>query len=357
MSDQSLTQSPKPETRRGLTYPLGRWHPEPGVLHEIASGVRWLRMPMPFSLDHINLWVLDGGDHHVIVDTSIPAPACRDVWRGVLDEITREKPVGRVVCTHYHPDHIGNAGWLVKKTGATLVMTMSEYLMARMLVGDQRDEPPPEAVRFYEKAGWPEDALEEFRQAGWGRFARAVPHFPVTYERMRDGGTVTVGDRDWRVVTGSGHTPEHACLVDDEAGLMISGDQVLPRITSNVSVHMTEPMADPLGDWLASIEKLRALPDSLYVLPAHGFPFPGLHARLDQLRDDHVQTLDALQRFLSQPRTALACFEILFHRPIAEKESGIATGEAMAHLRWLEARGKARRDVTDGAADMWIATG
>ncbi|MBV7255528.1 MBL fold metallo-hydrolase [Pacificimonas sp. WHA3] len=353
MSDQSLTQPPAPERRRGLTYPLGRWSPEPGELHEIAAGVRWLRMPMPFSLDHINLWVLDGGDHHVIVDTAIPAPGCKDVWRRVLDGITREKPVGKVLCTHYHPDHIGNAGWLIKKTGATLVMAQTEYLMARMLLGDIRDEPPEEAVRFYEKAGWPDAQLRDFRAAGWGRFARAVSSFPVTYERIRDGQLYTIGDRTWRIVTGSGHTPEHACLVDDEGGLMIAGDQVLPRITSNVSVHVTEPMADPLGDWLASIDRFRSLSGDLHVLPAHGFPFHGLHARLDQLAEDHYQKLTALERFLARPRTALACFEVLFHRAIDVKEYGIATGEAIAHLRWLEQRGRAVRETHEGRADIW----
>ncbi|MEO0501305.1 MAG: MBL fold metallo-hydrolase, partial [Pseudomonadota bacterium] len=309
MSDVSLAQSPEAETRRGLTYPLGRWHPEPGELHEIADGVRWLRMPMPFSLDHINLWILDGGDHWVIVDTSIPAPACRDVWRDVLERLTAEKPVGRVICTHYHPDHIGNAGWLIRKTGAALVMTQTEYLMARMLTADVREAPPESAIDFYRRAGWPAPMLEEFRAGGWGRFARAVAALPDSFTRIRDGDEIEIGARRWRVVVGSGHTPEHACLIDDGDagghGLMIAGDQVLPRITSNVSVHATEPMADPLGDWLASIEKLRALDPGLLVLPAHGFPFTGLHVRLDQLADDHAQKLDALAGFLKAPRTAV----------------------------------------------------
>ncbi|MGB7404526.1 MAG: MBL fold metallo-hydrolase [Pacificimonas sp.] len=375
MSDVSLTQrdladdatdvaasgsagasAAEPRVRKGLTYPLGDWHPDAGELYEIADGVHWLRMPMPFSLNHINLWILDGGDSWTIVDSAIPAKLCKDVWRGVLNELTAIKPVGQMLCTHYHPDHIGNAGWIVKKTGATLVMTLGEYLMARMLLGDVRDEPPEDAVRYFEKAGWPDEALTRFREQGWGRFSKVVSHFPTQYRRIRDGETIKIGARDWRIVVGSGHTPEHACLVDDADGLMIAGDQVLPRITSNVSVHGTEPMADPLGDWLASIEKLRALPEDLFVLPAHGFPFTGLHTRLDQLAADHENKLMLLQGFLSKPRTAFDSFEILFSRPIDENEFGIATGEAMAHLRWLEKRGKARRDVRKNRADMWTAT-
>ena len=356
MSDVSLTQPPESgETRRGLHYPLGSWHPQPGDLHEVADGVFWLRMPMPFSLNHINLWILDAGDHWQLVDTSIPASSCKDVWRGVLQRLQAEKPVGRLICTHYHPDHLGLAGWLCKKTGADFVMTRTEYLTARMLLSDQRDEPPEQAVRFYEQAGYPAHLLEKMRADGWGRFARAIYPLPDSFTRIADGDVLTIGRRRWRIVTGSGHTPEHACLVDDDGGVMIAGDQVLPRITSNVSVHPTEPLADPLGDWLASIEKLRALPDDLLVLPAHGFPFRGLHERLDQLEEDHLTKLKMLERFLGEPRTATQTFDVLFGRTIEDNEFGMATGEAIAHLRWLEARGKARRQEEDGAADQWRA--
>lgn len=357
MTDVSLTQPPEEGLeRRKLFYPLGSWHPEPGELHEVATGVFWLRMPMPFSLNHINLWVLDGGDHWVLVDTAIPASSCKEVWRGVLEKLQAEKPVRRLICTHYHPDHIGLAGWICRKTGATLSMTQTEYLMARMLLSDQRDAPPEVAIRFSEKAGYSEEKLDEMRKEGWGRFARAIYPLPDSYVRLVEGEVLRIGERDWRIVVGSGHTPEHACLVDDAGKLMISGDQVLPRITSNISVHLTEPMANPLGDWLASIEKLRALPKDLFVLPAHGFPFRELHERLDQLEEDHLTKLDQLQHFLSEkPRRAVDTFSVLFGRPVDDREFGMATGEALAHLRWLEAAGRASRAERDGQADLWAA--
>lgn len=357
MTETSLSQPPdRGETRRGLHYPLGRWHPEPGDLHEVACGVFWLRMPMPFSLDHINLWILDGGDHWTLVDTAIPASSCKDVWRGVLAKLLAEKPVGRLISTHYHPDHLGLAGWLCRKTGAEFVMTRTEYLTARMLLGDRREEPPEAAMRFSEKAGYSRAQLDKMREDGWGRFASAISPLPDEYTRIADGDVLTIGARRWRVVVGSGHTPEHACLVDDAGTLMIAGDQVLPRITSNVSVHQTEPMANPLADWLDSIEKLRALSDDLYVLPAHGFPFHGLHERLSQLDADHRHKLDMLRRYLAdRPRTAMQTFEILFGRRIDERETGMAVGEAMAHLRWLEDAGLASRTVQRGAADLWQA--
>ena len=345
------------ETRRGLFYPLAQWSPEPGTLHEIADGVHWLRMPMPFSLDHINLWVLDGGDDGwTLVDTSIPASSCKDVWRKVLQGLLAEKPVTRLICTHYHPDHIGLAGWLAKKTGAEFVMTRTEYLTARMLMSDQRDEPPVEALRFAEKAGYSDALLDKMRRDGWGRFAQSMYPLPDSFTRIADGDELRIGARTWRIVTGSGHTPEHACLVDDAGKLMISGDQVLPRITSNISVHQTEPLANPLGDWLDSIQKLRSLPDDLLVLPAHGFPFRGLHERLRQLEEDHLHKLEMLRRFLGEkPRQALETFDVLFGRTISEGETGMAMGEAIAHLRWLEDRNQAVRAEREGEADLWRA--
>jgi glyoxylase-like metal-dependent hydrolase (beta-lactamase superfamily II) len=171
---------------------------------------------------------------------------------------------------------------------------------------------------------------------------------PLGIVRMQDGDEIRIGARTWRVVVGSGHSPEHACLVDDEGGLLIAGDQVLPRITSNVSLSLSEPEADPLGEWLASIAKLKLLPDHLLVLPSHGEPFTGLHARLDALAAGHQGRLDALHLHLAEPRRALDCFITLFGRKIDDSSLGLATGEAMAHLRHLEVEGRAIREERDG---------
>ncbi len=337
------------EERRGLFYPLGRWIPEPGRLHEVAPGVFWLRMPLPFSLDHINLWVLDDGDGWALVDTGLNAPSCKAVWNTLLAGPLAGRAVTRVLVTHYHPDHLGLAGWLTYKTGAPLVMARTEYLMARMLSLDVADAPPEQAVGFYADAGWSEEALAAFRAKGWGRFSLVVSRLPTSFVRMAEGDVLRIGGRAWRVVTGRGHTPEHVCLVSDEDKLMIAGDQVLPRITSNVSVYSTEPEADPLGDWLASIEKLRSLDQDLYVLPAHNEPFKGLHARLNQLEADHHRKLDTLEAHLASPRMATECFEVLFRRAVAADEIMMATGETLAHLHYLERRGRVRRERGAGA--------
>ena len=253
----------------------------------------WLRMRLPFELDHINLWALANEDAHgpgwAIVDTGTKTPKALAAWRqliaadGLLAATSQGARITRILCTHMHPDHVGLAGWLTRKFGCRLWMTRLEYLTCRTLAGDTGREAPGEAIGFYRQAGWNEEALDVYRTrfGGFGKYLHALPD---SFRRISDGETVRIGAHDWRVIVGRGHSPEHACLLSDELGVLVSGDQVLPRISSNVSVFPTEPDADPLGEWIASIEHLRTtLGDHLLVLPAHGEPFRGLHARLDCL--------------------------------------------------------------------------
>ncbi|HEX9932898.1 MAG TPA: MBL fold metallo-hydrolase [Allosphingosinicella sp.] len=337
-------------SHKGLTYPLGRRGPEPGELIELAPGLGWARLPVPGSLKHINVWALADGEGVALVDTGLDIPPSRAAWEALFEGPLAARPATRIVVTHFHPDHIGLAGWLAERSGAALWMTREEWLFARMLTSDVRDAPPAAAADYWRAAGWSEERIEAESMKGWGRFASVVSPVPVSFVRMRDGDVVEIGGRCWRVVVGSGHCPEHACLVDEAGGVMIAGDQVLPRITSNVSLSLTEPLADPLGDWLASIAKLRTLPGDLLVLPSHGEPFTGLHARLDALRDGHLGRLDALHAHLAEPRRAVDCFPVLFGRAIDESTLGLATGEAMAHLRRLEVEGRARRTFRERAA-------
>ncbi len=339
----------EPLVAKGLTYPLGEYAPGYGDVFPIAEGVGWTRLPVPGALKHINVWVLDdpdsGGDGVAIVDTGLNIPASREAWTRALNG----RRVTRVIVTHFHPDHIGCAGWLCDTHKVPLWMARTEFLMARMLMADVRDAPPPDAIAQAVGAGWNETQVDAMRANGWGNFAKIAAPLPVGYTRMRDGDVIRIGKRDWTIWVGSGHTPEHACLVDLDGGLMIAGDQVLPRITSNVSLSITEPEGDPLGDWLASIEKFRALPDSLLVLPAHGEPFRGLHARLDRLEEGHRVSLERLHdRLSSEPRRAVDCFSVLFARAIGDDIIGMATGEALAHLRHLEVTGRAVKEDRDG---------
>lgn len=343
-------------SHKGLTYPFGTHAPGNGETTRIADGISWARIPMPGSLGHINSWLLDDAGGMAVVDTGMQLRSCSDAWKALFEGALAETRLTRIICTHLHPDHIGLAGWLAKKFEAEIWMTRGEWLTARMLIADARDEVPEEAIVNQRGAGWGEDVLAETRSKGWGRFGRMVFPMPVSYRRLKDGDRLELGAHRWTVVVGSGHSPEHACLLNEKSGVLISGDQVLPRISSNVSINISEPMADPLGEWLASIDKLLdVLPADLLVCPAHGEPFQGLHVRLRALRDEHLARLDALASHLAEPRRVIDCFSQLFNREIGSDHRELATGEALAHLRRLELEGRACRETRDGV--WWFRAG
>ena len=327
--------------RAALVYPFEI--PEDGHCLEVAPGVLWIRMPLPFSLKHINLWALRDGDGWTLVDTGVQNAETLAAWQRLLDEDLGSGQPKRIIATHMHPDHVGMAGWLARKFDIELWMTRLEYLTCRVLVADTGRTAPDDGVRFYRNAGWDEAAIEHYK-ARFGGFGKSVYALPDSFRRIRDRDTLRIGDHDWQVIVGTGHSPEHACLYCPSLKLLISGDQVLPKISSNVSVFPTEPEADPLGDWLASIEVLlREVPDDVLVLPAHNEPFRGLHARLNKLASGHGKGLERLRERLTEPRRAIDVFGALFARPITGNQLlGLATGEALAHLNYL----LARREIT-----------
>lgn len=332
----------------GLIFPLGSNTPATGEVVKISDSISWARIPMPGSLGHINSWLLTDDDGIAVVDTGMMLELCSNAWKALFAGPLADARVSRVICTHLHPDHIGLAGWLSKRFDAPIHMTRGEWLTARFMIADSRDEPPAEVLDMQRGAGWDDEAIEESRAKGWGQVGRMVFRLPFSYQRLVEGQTLTLGGHEWTVVVGSGHSPEHACLLNERDGILVSGDQVLPKISSNVSFHASEPDADMLGEWLASIDKLMGLPDDLLVCPAHGDPFKGLHTRLAALRDEHHERLDALAAALNPPRRAVDCYPLLFRRTIGPDHRSLATGETLAHLRHLEVTGRVTRETRDG---------
>ena len=337
-----------PTSHKGLTYPFGGREPASGDVMTAAPGIRWVRLPVPGPLKHINCWLIEDEGGLVLVDAGMNLPDARQAWKTVFRGPLAGTRITQVIGTHFHPDHIGLAGWMCDHHDAPLVMTRGEWLTARMLVADARDAVPDEMIAFWRGAGWNDEQIAHANERGWAGFHRIVTPMPLGYRRIVDGQMLTIGGAEWRVVVGSGHSPEHACLLNESTGVLISGDQILPRISPNVSLGVTEPEGDPLGEWFASIAKLKLLPHDLLVLPGHGDPFTGLHARLDAMDREHRERLDELAVFLAEPRCAVDCFGRLFRRAIGPDMLGMATGEALAHLRRLEIEGRAVRDVTDG---------
>jgi glyoxylase-like metal-dependent hydrolase (beta-lactamase superfamily II) len=346
---------PKPT----LEYPFAQ-PPEPGTALQLAPGVVWMRMPLPMMLNHINIWGIEDGDGWAIVDTGMRTDETLAAWRQLFASATDGKRLSRIFATHMHPDHIGMAGWLTRKFDIRLWMTRLEYMHCRVLMADTGREAPDDGVAFYRRAGWSDSAIENYR-ARFGNFGKRIHAMPDSYRRIVDGEVLRIGAHDWRVIVGTGHSPEHACYYCPELKLLISGDQVLPRISSNVSVHPTEPDENPMADWLASLQKIKAqVPDDVLVLPSHNEAFRGLHARLDYLEATQLRTLARLRKSLAEPRRTIDVFAALFARAIGENDAGLlnlATGESQACLNYLLQRGEIKREIDAGGVAWYRRVG
>lgn len=318
-----------------------------GAVVEVAPGILWARMPMPMSLDHINVYLLREDAGWTLIDTGLNTAISRELWERMVASRLDGLPVKRLICTHCHYDHAGLAAWISERFDVPLLMTHGEYFMLRGLMGPPPDPLPPSQALFYRRAGMPEERIEPMFAAL--RRDPFMPPLPPSYQRLRGGDVLGIGGRDWQVLIGEGHSPEHACLYNATERILIAGDQLLPRISSNVLVSPIEPEANPLQLWLASLDRLdRLAPDTL-VLPSHQGVFRGLRARVQELRAHHGQQFEVLRAELARrgPATAHQLMQVQFPKLRHAMDEMMALGETIAHLSWLRHDGSVRRVLED----------
>jgi glyoxylase-like metal-dependent hydrolase (beta-lactamase superfamily II) len=323
-----------------LAYPFPDV-PAPATSIEVAPGIRWLSMPLPFQLDHINLWLADEKDGWTAIDTGIGNAQTRGLWDALL-----QKAVKRVIVTHYHPDHAGNAAWLCQRFGVELWMTQGEYLTAHAVRTSGAGYTTDAVLAVFRKNGLDEERAGRMRGSR-NRYAELVPEFPLSYRRIIEGDEIAIDGHRWRAIIGHGHAPEHLSLYAESLNTLIAGDMLLSTISTNVSVWSIDPEGDPLRLFLDSIARYRELPEDVLVLPSHGKPFRGAHERVRQLEEHHRARLEELVQSLQQPRSAAELLPVLFRRPLDAHQTFFAMGEAIAHLHYLYYAGRAQRALGD----------
>jgi glyoxylase-like metal-dependent hydrolase (beta-lactamase superfamily II) len=335
-----------------LDFPV-RTPPAPGETIAIAPRVRWLRMPLPFALDHINLWLLDDDDGGAtLVDCGFGNDATRALWERHFATTIAERPIRRIIATHSHPDHVGNAAWLAQRFGAPVAMTHAEYLAAHAMAGQHSGYTGAATLDLFARHGMAQASLDALGARG-NAYRRGVPELPESFDRLLDGDTRQAGGTAWRVVEGHGHSPEHASLFSARRNVLVSGDMLLPRISTNISVWAVEPDADPLARFLDSLAAFEALPGDALVLPSHGLPFRGIPLRVGQLRAHHAARLSELYAATleaGEPLAAAQLMSVLFPRELDIQQQFFAMGETIAHLNHLWRADRLERHVGAGGA-------
>jgi len=344
MDQQAVAAAPEQALRFPFSHP-----PEAGRSTEVAPGVYWLRMPLPFALDHINLWAVREDDgSFTLIDCGLNTDATRALWARHFDQLLAGARVSRVLVTHFHPDHVGLAGWLTQELGAQMWMSESEFLMAHVSYGELPGHRREDHLALYRLHGL-DPAREEAMRNRPHSYRRGITEPPAAFRRLMDDETLRMGGRAWRVIVGHGHAPEHAALYCAEAGVLISGDMLLPKISTNVSVWPEQPEADPVALFLQSLERFVPLPEDTLVLPSHGLPFRGARARIAMLRTHHRERLAEVLEACAEPASAADIVPVLFRRQLDDHQMAFAMGEAIAHLNHLLHEGRLlRRQGDDG---------
>ncbi|CAN7709100.1 MBL fold metallo-hydrolase [Aminobacter sp. LjRoot7] len=322
--------------------------PAPGRTIEVADGIFWARLPLPFQLDHVNVYLLEDDGGWTVIDTGTDSLTNHDHWNQLLAETVPGRPLRRVIVTHFHPDHVGVAGWLCRSHNVPLVMTESELALAQRMLATEETTTHARFHSIYRLNGMEPDLADQVVANGHD-YHRWVSELPDEVTILHAGEEFRIGKRNFRLMVGGGHSPEHAMLYDAEGKVLICADQVLARISPNISIVPSDPEGNPLSYYLDSLEMLRReVPDSALVLPGHDIPFHGLHARAQALRLHHESRCAAIVAACRHRR--LSARELVPHtflREFDHRQIGFALTETIAHVNLLLATRQLSASVID----------
>lgn len=323
--------------------------PQPGEIVPISDNILWTRIPLPFRLDHVNVYFIRDGDKWVLVDTGINTTEARRTWDRLCAEALAGQRISRIIVTHHHPDHIGLAGWLCERFDAELLTSQTAYMSSRVLSLAPQETGLRQYFDFYVSQGMSEESAGLVAIQG-SEYLRLVSELPPTFLRLLQADKIAIGDCEFRIITADGHAPEQILLYCEEEKVLFSADQVIERISPNVSVYANEPNGDPLGHFLRSLRLMRReLPDDVLVLSGHGRPFRGLHERCVDLELHHEERCQRIRDACLRGAHSVAdLVPILFPRPLDPHQMSFAFTETLAHVNRLMRRSELRKTVEGG---------
>jgi glyoxylase-like metal-dependent hydrolase (beta-lactamase superfamily II) len=339
----------------GLDFPYAA-PPEPGTTIEVAPGILWVRLPLPFSLDHVNVYLVEDDGGFAVLDTGIGNNRTKQVWEAIFAGPLAGKTLTRVIVTHFHPDHIGLAGWFVERFNLPLLMSQTDYLMGLNLHLDPGALDAEPFRQFYLRHGLDAGTTGKVVTQGHG-YLKMLTGLPATFGRLIAGERVRVGTREFSVLTGGGHAPEQLMFYCEAENLFLPADQVLAFISPNVSVWAVDPEGDPLAIYLRSLDSLRAsVPGDALVMPGHQLPFYGLHTRIAELAQHHEKRcLAIIAACRAAPHSAAELVPVLFHRALDPHQMGFAFSEVLAHVNYLLRQGRLAGADDDGGVKRFSA--
>jgi len=341
--------------RGALIYPVEE-PPAPGAVIEVAPGILWARIPLPFRLDHINVYLIDDGDGWAVLDTGIGNEATRALWEAMASGAFAGRALTRLIVTHHHPDHIGLAGWLCERFDVPLLTSETAYLLCQnvsLSPGALEAKPYRD---FYLRHGLDAESTRRVATNGHA-YLRMVSGLPPTFERLVAGDTLKIGGRSFEVLTGNGHAPEQVMLYCAADNVFLAADQVLAKITPNISVWPVNPKGDPLGRYLHSLAEIKQrMPADALVLPGHQLPFRGLHTRADELIAHHEKRCALIaEACRAAPRSAAELVPVLFTRQLDPHQMSFAFSETLAHINYMLRRGELNWAKTGDEVERVVA--